>query len=132
LTIPFLTAAVPGAILATPRKIQWWLIPIAIENCRMLNAPKSWAAARPDHFDSPGYHLRWLWFTCGTTVFLGNLILHPWRVRKTKSQRVRHRRAARNDDSGTAFEVPAGLNWDMRLSAYIQLFLSLLNSSSTQ
>jgi hypothetical protein len=23
---------------------------------------------------------------CGTTVFLGNLILHPWRVRKTKSQ----------------------------------------------
>jgi hypothetical protein len=25
-----------------------------IENCRMVNAPKSWAAARPDHFDSPG------------------------------------------------------------------------------
>ena len=25
--------------------------------------------------------------------------------------RFRHRRAARNDDSGTAFEVPAGLNW---------------------
>jgi hypothetical protein len=44
-------------------------------------------------------------------VFLGNLILHPERVRITKSQRVRHRRAARNDDSGTAFEVPAGLNW---------------------
>jgi hypothetical protein len=39
---------VPGAILATPRKIQWWLIPIAIENCRMLNAPKSWAARNDD------------------------------------------------------------------------------------
>jgi hypothetical protein len=33
--------------------------------------------------------------------------------------RFRHRWAARNDDSGTAFEVPAGLNWAIRLSAYI-------------
>ena len=58
-------------------------------------------------------------------MFLGNLILHPERVRIRKSQRVRHRRAARNDDSGTAFEVPAGLNWDMRLSAWLISIVSL-------
>ena len=58
-------------------------------------------------------------------MFLGNLILHPERVRIRKSQRVRHRRAARNDDSGTAFEVPAGLNWGMRLSAWLISIVSL-------
>jgi hypothetical protein len=33
--------------------------------------------------------------------------------------RFRHRWAARNDDIGTAFEVPAGLHWPLRLFAVV-------------
>ena len=99
----------------------------------MLNAPKSWAAARPDHFDSPGLSFQ------VAVVYLRNDCV-PWKsdfasLASEKNKiatcgRFRHCWAARNDNSGTAFEVPAGLNWDMRLSAYVQLFFSLLNSSS--
>ena len=75
----------------------------------MLNAPKSWAAARPDHFDSPGLSSQ------VAVVYLRNDCV-PWKSdfaslasEKNKIATCggfRHRRAAHNDGSGTAFESP--------------------------
>ena len=45
-------------------------------------------------------------------MFLGNLILHPERVRKTKSQRAFGTEGPRvMTIAAPPFEVPAGLNW---------------------